>query len=450
MTLHKRLILLPAAVLLSAGGHIGIAPAQNQDQNQDQAGSVIERQGGDDRVAAREAELESIRRSVTVSEKRQTALEREITEIEADRTKLSRDLIETAQRLQRFEFEISRIESQLDDLYVEEDAIRTSLMDRREILAEVLLALQRMGLTPPPALLSRPDDVVAAIRGSILANAVLPDIRVQAENLAGDLEDLTLLRKRIEDNRGRLRTQYTALGEQKSRIDLLIEAKRNQRETTTTELALERAKVEAFAAEAKSLEGLIRTLEKEIAAAAKASREAAIASQNLASASPEEAKRRLADTSRIRPAVRFTEARGLLPMPIAGTAVMEFGDPDGFGGQSQGLSIAGRPGTPVISPTDGWVIYAGPFRSFGQVLILNAGEDYRIVLAGLERINVELGQFVLAGEPVAALGEKKLAGLGDINHSSARPMLYIEFRHNENSIDPAPWWADGNVKEVRG
>jgi septal ring factor EnvC (AmiA/AmiB activator) len=338
----------------------------------------------------------------------------------------------------------------LGDLYIEEDAIRTSLLERRGVLSEVLAALQRMGRTPPPALLSKPEDAVAAIRGSILANAVLPDIRVQAEALADDLENMTLLKSRIEDSRKHLKTQYAALGEQQSRINLLIEAKKGKRETTAAALAEERRKAEALAAEAKSMEGLIRKLEKEVSAAAKAAEDAAAASKTVTPASPEEAQRRLADTSRIKPAVRFSQARGLLPMPIAGNPVMRFGDPDGFGGKSQGLSIAGRPGSPVLSPADGWVIYAGPFRSFGQVLILNAGEDYRIVLAGLDQINVELGQFVLAGEPVAVLGEKKLAGLGDLDHTSARPMLYVEFRYNENSIDPAPWWDRKNMKEVRG
>lgn len=444
MTLHKRLIHLVAVILASSVVALlpGVPAA-------DDMATVIERQGGD-RMLAREAELESIRRSVTISKKRQAALEQEIRDIEADRAKLSRELIDTAQRLQRYDREIARVEEKLGDLYIEQDAIRASLMERREVLAEVLLALQRMGRTPPPALLSRPEDAMAAIRGSILANAVLPDIQVQAAKLAGDLNDLSLLRQRIEGNRNRLRSQYSALGEQQSRINLLIEAKRGQRETSAAELSQERRKVEALAAEAESLEALIRSLEKQSAAAGKALREAAAASGAAQRMSREEARKRLSDTSRIRPAVLFSEAGGLLPLPVAGTTAMKFGDPDGFGGISQGLSIAGRPGSPVISPADSWVIYAGSFRSFGQVLILNAGEDYRIVLAGLDKIHVEPGQFVLAGEPVAVLGEKKLAGLGNMDLSSAKPMLYIEFRHNENSIDPTPWWSGQNTEEVRG
>ena len=132
------------------------------------------------------------------------------------------------------------------------------------------MALQRMGRTPPPALLSRPEDAVAAIRGSILANAVLPEIRVQAERLADDLEELTLLKTRIEDSNSRLVSRYTSLGEQNSRVRFLIEAKQNQQRSTIAALSDERKRAEDLAAEAKSMQGLIRKLEKEFDAASRA------------------------------------------------------------------------------------------------------------------------------------------------------------------------------------
>ncbi len=291
---------------------------------------------------------------------------------------------------------------------------------------------------------------MAAIRGSILANAVLPEIRVQAEKLADDLEELTLLKTRIEDSNSRLVSRYTSLGEQNSRVRFLIEARQAQQRSTIAALSDERKRAEDLAAEAKSMQGLIRKLEKEFDAASRAAEQAAASAEEDQPKTSLEAQQRFQDTSRIRPAVRFSKAKGLLPVPIVGTVALNFGDPDGFGGRTQGVSIAGRPGSPVLSPADGWVIYAGLFRSFGQVLILNAGDDYRIVLAGLDKINVDIGQFVLAGEPVAVLGEKKLAGLGNLDHSSARPMLYIEFRFKDDSIDPAPWWDKSDMKEVRG
>ena len=107
--------------------------------------------------------------------------------------------------------------------------------------------------------------------------------------------------------------------------------------------------------------------------------------------------------------------------------------------------IATRPGGQVSSPTDGWVVYAGPFRSYGQLLIINAGDGYHVLLAGMERMDVQLGQFVLAGEPVAVMAEQRLASVGAVDIGATQPVLYIEFRKDGTSIDPAPWWAASNV-----
>ena len=87
-----------------------------------------------------------------------------------------------------------------------------------------------------------------------------------------------------------------------------------------------------------------------------------------------------------------------------GVRIREFGAPDGLGGTEKGLSISARPGAQVTAPCDGWVVYAGPFRNYGQLLILNAGGGYHVLLAGMDRISVDLGQFVLTGEPVAVMG----------------------------------------------
>ena len=67
-------------------------------------------------------------------------------------------------------------------------------------------------------------------------------------------------------------------------------------------------------------------------------------------------------------------------------------------------------GAQVTAPCDGWVVFAGNFRSYGQLLIINAGGGYHVLLAGMERITVDLGQFVLTGEPVAVMGKRASDG----------------------------------------
>jgi septal ring factor EnvC (AmiA/AmiB activator) len=426
-------LLLPAALPARAAGAAQI---------EDEAAATARKQ-------AREAELEAVRRSLEASERRQAALRQEIEGLDQDRASLNKELLETGERLQQTETEIAGAEKRLEQLHFNEEGIRQSLERRRDVMAEVLMALQRMGRTPPPAILSRPEDAVAAIRGSILAGAVLPDIRVEAEALAADLTELTRLTARIEAERDSLRIRYLELGEDETRKNLLVEAKQAQGEQTQSALTAEREKAAQLAGEADSLQSLIQKLETEVAAAAKAAEDAREAARTTARATQNEAVQRLADTSRIAPAVHFADAKGLLTWPVAGDRILGFGDSDGLGGESQGLSIATRTGTSVLAPADGWVVYAGPFRSYGQVMILNAGDGYHIVLAGMDRIDAGLGQFVLSGEPIAAMGETRLATIGDLEHTSVQAILYVEFRKDGTAIDSTPWWA-AKDNEVNG
>ena len=153
---------------------------------------------------------------------------------------------------------------------------------------------------------------------------------------------------------------------------------------------------------------------------------------------------------RLGPSISFDQAKGLLPMPANGKLLKAYGESDGLGGRTQGISLATRTAAQVNSPVDGWVVYSGPFRSYGQLLIVNAGDGYHVLLAGMERIDVQLGQFVLAGEPVATMAAQRLASAGVVDIVSTQPVLYIEFRKDGNSIDPAPWWAATNDAKVGG
>ena len=115
----------------------------------------------------------------------------------------------------------------------------------------------------------------------------------------------------------------------------------------------------------------------------------------------------------------------------------------------KGISIATRAGAQVTAPADGWVVFAGAFRSYGQLLILNVGGGYHVLLAGMDRISVDLGQFVLAGEPVAAMGTgSHIAAI--LATGSSQPVLYIEFRKDGAPVDPGPWWVAGEGEKVRG
>ncbi len=163
----------------------------------------------------------------------------------------------------------------------------------------------------------------------------------------------------------------------------------------------------------------------------------------------------LSDTSRIEPAIAFSKAKGTLLLPVAGTELYGFGSKSGAntisgsqaGSRNQNIALAARPNARVRSPADSWVVYAGPFRTYGQLLILNAGEGYHVVLAGLSKVNVEPGRFVLAGEPIGRMGATRVASALLPDLGSNQPVLYVEFRKDGVSINPAPWWSPPTAQD---
>jgi murein hydrolase activator len=404
--------------------------------------------------AARQAELDTVTNDIALTQNRLAELRSEIESLDQDRATLNETLIETSKRAKALEGEIDKTEARIEALTRNEDAIHASLVKQRDVLAEVLAALQRIGRRPPPAILVRPEDALASVRSAILLGAVVPDLRSAAEKLASDLNQLLSLKNEAAKERDRLRSDATKLAEERARTEMLIARRQDQRDASTAELADEQRHAAQLADQATSLKDLIAKMEKEVAAAvkAKAEAEAAAAKHREAAAA---ARNRAPPTSlgeadRLEPAVAFADAKGLLPLPASGHKIKAFGDDDGFGAATQGISIATRPNAQVTSPSDGWVVYAGAFRSYGKLLIINAGDGYHVLLAGMDQISVQLGQFVLAGEPVAMMASPKLASAGAVDIVSTQPVLYIEFRKDGTPIDPAPWWAATDDEKVGG
>lgn len=404
---------------------------------------------------AKRAELQAVEGNIAVSQERLAELRAEIESLDEDRAALTQSLLDTSKRVQDLEEQIAATEQRLAALSGNEEALKASLEERRGVLIEVLAALQRIGHRPPPAMLVRPENALSSVRSAILLGAVVPDLREAANRLAADLQELESLRAEIVAERDRLKADALALAEERARIQLLVAQRRKDRDRSVAALADEERRAEQLAADATSLKDLIAGMEREIAAAAAAKAEAeAAADRNRQRAEAEgedrEPPRSLGAADRMAPAVSFAEAKGLLPLPAAGRIVRAFGETDDVGGKTLGISMETRPGGQVSSPTDGWVVYAGPFRSYGQLLIINAGDGYHVLLAGMDGIDVQLGQFVLAGEPVATMASPKLASADPADIVSTQPVLYIEFRKDGSSIDPAPWWAASSDEKVGG
>jgi septal ring factor EnvC (AmiA/AmiB activator) len=330
-----------------------------------------------------------------------------------------------------------------------EQALRGSLEQRRNLIAEVLAALQRIGRQAPPALIVRAEDVLASVRSAMMLGAVLPEMRHQAEVLSADLAELLRLRKQIGEERVSLERDLRFIADDSWRLTLLIEERQRRQHAKQKELAEERQRAAQVAREAQDLNQLITKLEQSLESAARTAAEAARLAEEQRSSAGKQNLAALRDPGRLTPAIAFASAKGQLPLPVTGPRIREFGAPDGLGGTEKGLSIAARPGGQITAPCDGWVVYAGVFRNYGQLLIINAGGGYHVLLAGMERISVDPGQFVVTGEPLAVMGEGAHSAAA-IAGGKGQPVLYVEFRKDGVPVDPGPWWAASEGQKVRG
>ena len=390
----------------------------------------------------RDEELKAARDEQRKSVEAEAALKHEIEQIGADRTKLNQDLIDTAARLRGVETKVASTQERLKPLDENETSIRKSLDGRRAVIGEVLAALQRMGRQPPPALIASPEDALQSVRTAIVLGAVLPEMRREVESLANELSELLAVRKKIDAEREQLKAEVAALDGERARMAALVEERQKQLAEREKALEAELSRAGTLAQQVDNLKDLIAKLEQGLNPATRELREAGRSDSRPALSA-------FRDPGRLAPAVAFASLRGRVPIPVNGVKLKEFGAPDASGGSEKGISIATRAGAQVTAPADSWVVYAGPFRSYGQLLILNVGGGYHVLLAGMDRISVDLGQFVLTGEPVAVMGNgSHIAAI--LATGSSQPVLYVEFRKDGVPVDPGPWWAAGEGEKVRG
>ena len=393
-------------------------------------------------------ELETLSQSITVSDEKTKALEAEIAKLDKSRQTLRDEIVKSAAMRKDMEEKILAGERRLEGMREREAGVRASLHDRRGLLAEVLAALQRMGRNPPPALLVTPDDALSSVRSAILLGAVVPGIRKETDALVDDLSALMDIKSDIDREHTELIDAMQLRVEEEKRSELLIAENEALATTNNRTLAAERRRAEELAARASSLEGLIGGLEREIgsvrdAAALAKSQEEERRNQSDAEREKARALARdsVPDKNRIAPAYEFQELQAKLDYPVAGDVLRRFGDADGTGHDSQGMTLATNAGALVTAPSDGWIVFAGTFRSYGRMIILNAGEGYHLVLSGMDKVNVREGQFVVAGEPLAVMGEKRVASVNALTLETDKPTLYIEFRKNGKPVDSQPWWS---------
>lgn len=343
-----------------------------------------------------------------LSEKAQAAA-RELEELRAEGRRL-------AAQAQEHEARLDALEARLAELAAAIKKRSAELHQRREQSVALVAALQRLALTPRIALLARPGEPAEGVRGGILLQSALPRVEEAAARLRDELRTLAAMRAEMADKRVALEREERQLAEKRDRLAALAQRQSKLHATLLTRASEAERNAERLAREAQSLRELVARLREE------AERRRRLEAQ----------AEKVAALRKPRP---FTKGRDDRLYPANGRLVGRFGEDTGLGSTRKGISLETRPGAQVVAPYDGTVAFAGPFRGYGRLLIIEHSEGYHSLLAGMGRIDSSLGQHVTAGEPV-----------GVMPSTDAKPTLYIELRHRGEPINPVPWLTARNSK----
>ncbi len=433
-------------------------------------------------------------RPLTEQDRKAGEVQAELVRLRQSRDELNRELQATARDIQATETRLSAIDQRKGELEAQETLIRGSLEVRYAELAKLLASMQRMGRNPPPVMITRREDILEMIRSSKLLGQAYPEVQQKAAELSGQLKALAEVRAKTDAESEKERADGQRLAERRVQIAALIDQRRraeadkqgefSRLQRAAAEIAKTAEKIDDLAAATDKLDkGVadktrlgeyeralaqpgatpsanpsavpppessepkvpeLATGQPSAPAPAPSTKQAALTPPKPAEARPPPVTLDVGgQTPRaqapIEPRMAFHLARGKLPAPAAGRRVISFGERTSRG-PALGISIETRHGAQVTSPADGWVVYAGEFRTYGQVLIINAGGGHHILLANLSQLDVTTGQFLLAGEPVGTMvpAPKNVPG----RLQSGGPVLYVEFRKDQKPVDPDPWWMD--------
>jgi septal ring factor EnvC (AmiA/AmiB activator) len=389
--MNGRLILLPLL-----GALVAAAPAP---------GTIAER-------------YETARRTLEESRARESETQAERDRLKAEARAIAERLVANAARVQILEAELARSEQELARLSQSASALQVDLARGRDKVSRLLAVMQRVDHDQPPALALRPDDSLAAARGAMLVGTLLRPVYGEARSLAIKLRALQATRVAIEQKSRQARAEEMELRRAKATLAALQVQRTREAERANLRLGELRTVTEEIAHQASDLKSLIDRIASVRRQGSAAEGMVVVTAENAGGVS-------------LRP--------GALRKPVNGA--MAVGDPSGPGlvpgSTARGLWFEGPGGAQVVAPTDSEVVFAGNYQKFGQVLILEIAGGYHLLLARMGRIDVRIGDLMLAGEPIGVLSGGKTA------------RLYMELRREGTTVNVAPWMS-AELRKARG
>lgn len=314
-------------------------------------------------------------------------------------------LVSVARDIKKNENRLIELEQRLEKLSAEKDDIQSRLAADKDSMGDLVLALQRIERVPPEAILARPGAPLETAQSAMLLESILPDLYGRAENLKGDLARLADIITQLEDDRAEATEAAATLQLKQDDMAALLKKRETLYAQTETDRKERQAAIKKISAKAADLKELMQQLEEK---------------------NRQQAQKAAASAAAPRLDRVPLPKTGSAQMPVSGIVRVRYGQLDDIGAKSEGVQIESRAGALVTAPMGGVIRYAGAFRQYGQMVIIEHEKDFHSLVAGMAKIDTVVGRAVAAGEPLGTLGK-----------SGGKPTLYYELRHNGRSVNPA-------------
>ena len=358
-------------------------------------------------------DVEALTKKEQVAREKANALESERQKVRKDVSSLKKTLAKTAQKAQLIETKLTDLEQETANLISRAEILTTQIRSDRTKYTELLAALQRLEASPPPTLALTPSNAKQAADAGLLIATLSNQLKKRADALTLSLKTLDVTQAQLEMKKSDLSKTRTQLKSEMKTVNAGLASKSKLEAKLSDEKKTAAKEADRLAAESKSLLELIAKLESEAAKVVPRTKPGRKPAKKLVL--PEGTK-------------RFAEAKGGMVQPVSGRLVKNYGRGE------KGQTYSGRPGGQVIAPYAGRVEFSGPFKNYDNVVILNVGDGYFVLLTGLNDLYIDAGDTVRRGEPVGKLPNKTGAE------------LYIELRKNGSPVDLKPWLASQDVK----
>jgi murein hydrolase activator len=354
----------------------------------------------------------------------------------AEMLRLAQIRVESAAKLRLAEGATADVAAKIDALAARRRQAEQRVQARATAMQPLLPLIERLSLYPAETLLAVPAPPETALRGVVVLQGLSRQMEIETEALRRDQADADAAAEALRQEAPRLTDAEAAQKRQADALDQQIASAHAEQAAAEAQAKQAASQAALAAANMDTLRSALTALDAQRRAdEAKAREEAARAERQKNATEVQAARAREAVAAHPAGAGTIPSGggpHGQLQPPVIGIVVKGWGEQTDAG-PATGVSYHAPPGAHVISPCGGRVVFAESFRSYGLLLIIDCGGGYHVVLSGFDRLDVKLGQSLVAGEPVGVMPT------WEPGSEAHRPALYVELRRDGTPVNPAPW-----------